>query len=257
MHQRLIQYWHAPEPPSDVARLMAGLRRANPQLRHHCYDWAQADAFLATHFPHAVQQAFRACRVPAMGADLFRYAALLVQGGFWADVDWEGHGPLTQLVADAPPALLVLRANGVVANHLFFVHEPGHPLLRLVLELAVWTIRQRLEIGVWLATGPGLFTFVHRACELHSNNPRLIAPEIFALESAADPAAPAQRRWLRQLCNHLPRQSSGLDLMRRVRVIPEARLHPVVRCPATPLVHQQTDQHWAHWQGSIYQPLSV
>lgn len=259
INRNLIQYWHSGAPPADVADLIRGLRAVNGDLRHRCHNEVSADRFLGEFLPPEVRQSFRACGVPAMGADLFRYAALYVHGGFWADVDWVAHAPLSGLVQPETTAALVLRDNGVIANHLFYVRDPGHPLLRLVLELAVWTVRQRLAVGVWLATGPGLFTYLHRACVMRTNNPRRLAPELFAPGAPDDQESRDTRRWLRQLCTWLPLRSSGMDLIRPVQILPEAQLGRFLRYPDPPPAYQQTAQHWTRWSGSIYRrspPLS-
>lgn len=69
----------------NMSRLVESFKRSGWDYRF--YSDEDAQNFLSTHFPAEVRQAYDALRPGAFKADLFRYCALLIHGGVYADVD--------------------------------------------------------------------------------------------------------------------------------------------------------------------------
>lgn len=82
------QTWYEPltkRKYPNMSRLAESFRQSGWEYKF--YLDADAEAFLATHFPPEVLEAYRALIPGAFKADLFRYCALLIHGGVYADVD--------------------------------------------------------------------------------------------------------------------------------------------------------------------------
>jgi mannosyltransferase OCH1-like enzyme len=54
---------------------------------HRFYTDDESGSFLSTHFPPEVREAYDTLLPGAFKADLFRYCALFINGGLYADVD--------------------------------------------------------------------------------------------------------------------------------------------------------------------------
>lgn len=85
----LVQYWHSPKIPSDVAELMQSFHDHNLDMEHLNFS------------------AFRSCAVPAMQADYFRYCAALALGGICVDADFRCLQPLASISKPADSGLLL------------------------------------------------------------------------------------------------------------------------------------------------------
>lgn len=69
----------------NMSRLVESFKQSGWDYRF--YSDEDAQNFLSTHFPAEVREAYDAIRPGAFKADLFRYCALLIHGGVYADVD--------------------------------------------------------------------------------------------------------------------------------------------------------------------------
>lgn len=204
----MIQYWDKPEPPPAIAELMAGFDRLNPGLRHLVFDAAGAEAFVAEHFSSREVAAFGACALPTSQADYLRYCAAFVLGGLCIDADVRCVGALDPLFArsergtvfgqrDAPSAWIARLAGWphtvgpyrTLVNGIFVFARPRDPLLELAIEVATANIERRLgegAAGVWLTTGPGVFTSVYLLHHLGSIDAFLR----YSTGTVLEPAAP-------------------------------------------------------------------
>jgi len=177
----IVQYWHAAQPPERICRGFDSFREHNPDLTHVVFDETAAEAFIAENLSAREAAAFRACAVPAMQSDFFRYCAVYALGGLYADADMCCVADLRPLI-DAEEGTLFGRAEPLprfdeaialpyvvgpylaVGNSPFAFREPRHPLLELAIEVATANIEKRIADGapgVWLATGPGIFTSMY------------------------------------------------------------------------------------------------
>ena len=77
----LFQYWDTEDVPNYIADWFASFRKHNPGLDHRIFDQNSAETFIASNFTQREVAAFRACAVPSMQSDYFRYCAVLNFGG--------------------------------------------------------------------------------------------------------------------------------------------------------------------------------
>lgn len=179
----VIQYWHADQPPEPIVELRATFRRHNPGLQQTLFNESSAHHFIAERFSPREAAAFRACASPTSQADYLRYCAGYALGGLCidADVRCDGNlsGPLgsrrrgvvfgqTQPLADWIERIFAW-PHGVgpyrtLVNGAFAFVQPGAPLLGLAVEVATANIENRVADGpngVWVTTGPGVFTSLY------------------------------------------------------------------------------------------------
>ncbi|UOM37207.1 glycosyltransferase family 32 protein [Acuticoccus sp. I52.16.1] len=159
----LFQFWNSPEPPAEVAALM-DTWKADPDFVYRRFTEADAEAYIAQRFEARTLAAYRACAIPAMQADLFRYCALYEEGGVYVDADSENGGNLAGFIADAPRGMLMTREVRI-ANDFLFVRAARDPLYEKVIRQAVENIEQRISNNVWAVTGPAIMTRMYRTPE--------------------------------------------------------------------------------------------
>ncbi len=152
----VMQYWHDPAPPADVADLVATWRTAYAQGDHTLFDDRSARAFLRSLDDPRLERAFRACVSPTKKADLLRLVWLHECGGVYADADDRCTGDVFAVI-EGRSLILAQEARGSIGNN-FCAAIPGHPLIARILEAAVTAILRGDSDSVWLATGPGLWT---------------------------------------------------------------------------------------------------
>jgi len=83
------QTWFEPITPDRYPNMnrLAESFRAQDGWQYRFYTDQDVEAFLELHFPTEVLEAYQTIIPGALKADLFRYCALLVYGGVYADVD--------------------------------------------------------------------------------------------------------------------------------------------------------------------------
>jgi hypothetical protein len=217
---------------------------------------------IEAHFGAREVAAFRACAVPAMQADYFRYCAVHALGGVYCDADSHCVGSLKPLLdvegavfhgmgkAEALPNLSV---EEVLANAIFGFRGSGHPLLRLAIDVATAGIEARASESVGMVTGPGVFTglaMIRRLGSLDAFFARMerchrSLQEVFLAD---------REGWLLHL--ESVRAAIG-DYARVVAAFDGVHVSPIddVTGIATVSVHleyKRTANHHDNWRGSIY-----
>jgi mannosyltransferase OCH1-like enzyme len=199
----VTQFWHSDAPPADVARSMRTWRR-DPAFRWRVFDERTADEFIAAHCDRRTLLAYRSCAVPAMQADMLRYAALWVDGGVYVDVNLANRGGAAAIFdASAARGCLFLRGEdeeppspgrrpGRITNALMFARRPRDPLLGRALARATDNVLARLSNNVWEVTGPGVLTEVWQADDAEAD--RLLAD--FTIRPLSSTSGAIGARWL-------------------------------------------------------------
>ncbi len=150
-------FWHISDTPGDVEMLMQSWRERNPGHEWRLCDEETALAYIGDRFPPPVSQAFRRVRELTQKADIFRLAALVEEGGVYADADDRCLRPLTALLPAGADLVLAQEDFGCAGNH-FIAATPRHPVLKATLEAVVEAVNRGDNDIPWLLSGPGALT---------------------------------------------------------------------------------------------------
>lgn len=263
----IIQYWHSEDVPDEIAERMALVRDHNPDLRHMVFNEETAGAFIETCFSDREVAAFQSCAVPAMQADYFRYCAVYALGGVYCDADsgcsgslaslLDGEGELFRKTHEGPASGAAASLNRAIAgvhvnNDLFGFSAPGHPLLKLAIDIATSGIESRFCESVPTVTGPVIFTLLIRMQRLG------VDPFLEQMKGLHDRSSlvPFEREpWLLHLesIRSLVGDDSRItEACRGVRVSSRRRLDGIFTTGNSWLAYRQTQDHYPNWSGSIY-----
>jgi Glycosyltransferase sugar-binding region containing DXD motif len=243
----IVQYWHDRDVPDDVAESIATFRDRNPQSRHMLFDEAKAERFIADRFDEREVSAFRACAVPAMQSDYFSYCALLELGGLYSDIGFRCLRTLPPLLqADEEGLLLKRESNGNLINGFFAFGRPGHPLLRLALDVATVNIEQRVASStVSLVTGPWVFTALFRLHRLGS---------IDAIRQQVPPGSEFERP-METLLETVGDPACLTSAFESIRIEPLGGTVGWIEKPSTQFRYKRSEADWVNWRrrgASIY-----
>ena len=125
----------------NMSRLQESFRNSGWDYRFYSDD--DAVLFLQLHFPPEVLQAYQALRPGAFKADLFRYCALLIHGGVYADVDILLESNLDSVVAPDIGFMVPMDQPDACVWQGFIAAAPGHPFLAKAIETVVNQVRNR------------------------------------------------------------------------------------------------------------------
>ncbi|KEA09377.1 glycosyltransferase family 32 protein [Rhizobium rhizogenes] len=101
--KRIVQFWDDLQRlPDDVRACMDSWKRLEDKgFELEVFDMISASQFIRSRLGVRYENAFRACYHPSMMSDYFRYAYVLVEGGFYIDADDVYHGkPIDHLFVD-------------------------------------------------------------------------------------------------------------------------------------------------------------
>jgi len=255
------QYWDTEEIPDYVRDLLATFRDKNPDLDHRVFSEVEAESFIADRIGSREAAAFRACAVPSMQSDYFRYCVVLALGGVYADADFSCAKPLRPLLEGLDrgeiflsPADHRLKGRSVrrVWSQFFAFREPGHPFLRLALEIAtanleariperVWPVGEKVIESVWLTVGPGVPSLMRFIRDWGSFDAFLDAV-------AGTDAEPFGKLYC-EVIGDYERIHEAFD---GVRVSPAESMFHWVSRPDFPLPYKETDVHWQNVRARIF-----
>jgi len=175
----IMQYWHSPELPEDIAGWIGLWKQRNPDFQHHLFNDDSARSYLSQHFPKEYVESFNDCALPAMRCDFFRYAYIYNEGGVYVDAAISCHSPLSEWL-DLNADMILLKKekwDGRPTNS-FIVAKARHPFLKRVLEDCVNNIQNKVSNNVWLVTGPGVIKTLLDSNET-SEKPELMSFRFF------------------------------------------------------------------------------
>jgi hypothetical protein len=257
----IVQYWDSGDPPGYIADLLATFHDRNPHMPHRVFDEAEAAELIATRFGAREADAFAACAVPAMRADYFRYCAVLALGGIYADASFRCIAPLQPLLERGDGTIFRKTPPGFVLNGFFLFAAPGHPLLRLALDIATANIEQRAGEMVQMVTGPWIFTalsVLHRLGAVDrlrrdaadGGLTRLAEP--FRREAALLARTASGRAGIEPMLAPLFDTVGDLGRVERafegVRVASFEEMTETIAEPERPLPHKDEETYWINWQ---------
>lgn len=257
----ISQYWNSESIPDSVSYLSATFRDRNPDFSHRVFSEVEAERFIGEHFGSREVAAFRVCAVPSMQSDYFRYCAVYVLGGIYADVDYRCKAPLRPLIDRSTQGEIFLsptamRLNGRDARRIwsgfFAFREPRHPFLGLALEIATANLEARIAERVWpvghmvreaigLTVGPGIPTLMRFIRDWGSF-------DAFIEGIAGSPAEPFGALY----CETIGSFERIVKAFDGVRVSPNASMYDWVAEPDFDLPYKETDTHWLNVKTPIF-----
>jgi mannosyltransferase OCH1-like enzyme len=243
----IVQYWHEKVLPDDIAEMSATFGARNPELPHLVFDEASADEFIATHLGTAEHDAFRACAVPAMQADYFRYCVVYVLGGVYVDADSRCIASLRPLLEGEGGEIFEGPERGHVHNG-FFSFSPRHPFLRLAIDIATVNIQHRISERVWVAAGPWIFMEMVRVWRADT-----VAGHFeHAMSAAAATNNPSKARYFAALQTAIGGDDRVAAAFRGVRVSPLSKAQSFIVHGGSHLSYKHSESHFPNFPGSIY-----
>ena len=257
----IVQYWDSPRVPDSVAALVETFRRLNPDFCHHLYGEAEAEELIGECFGTRELAAFRACAVPSMQSDYLRYCAVLARGGVYADVDYRCRRPLRSLLEGLDQGEIFLgpsvhevggRPTRRVWSGFFAFRQPGHPFLRLALDIAtanleariaerLWPAGENAVEAIWFTVGPGVPTLMRYLREWGSFDAFLEA----AVGTPAEPFAGLY-------CEAVGDYDRVVAAFDGVSALPYERMTHWVAEPEQALPYKETADHWHNVRTAIF-----
>jgi GT2 family glycosyltransferase len=235
----LIQYWHDEQVPTSIVEIFASFRDLNPAMRHLVFNETSAEEFIAEHFGDREVAAFRACAVPSMQSDYIRFCAVLALGGIYSDVDFRCAGDLSHLVPAVGRGRIFRGPRGNIASSIFAFGSPGHPFLKLALEIATANIERRFPDVYYFSTGPPIFSAL---VYLHQHG---------SLDGAAGKIDEQQRPALHVYAETIEAHPELVDALDGVEVSPDNGYPDCLRHEGD-LPYKSTDLHWPNFKGEIF-----
>jgi hypothetical protein len=257
----ISQYWDTAQVPAYILEICDSFKAHNPSLPHRLFSEADAERLIAERFGERQLRAFKACAIPSMQSDYFRYCAVYALGGVYADVDWVCAGPLSPLVNRVEAGELfaspTLRNFGGrearwIWSGFFAFREPRHPFLGLALEIAtvnmeerlaerLWPIGERVVENIWHTVGPGIPTFL-TVLRDHGSFDAVIDAV------AGQPAEP----FARLNCEVVGDYDRVVEAFEGVRIASHEEMCEWVRAPEEDLPYKDTEAHWKNAKTSIF-----
>jgi len=146
VHQTWFEHVSQEKYP-NMSRLIESWKQSGWEYRF--YDDDSIESFLQIHFPAEILQAYHALIPGAFKADLFRYCALLIMGGVYADMDVLLEANLDFVVGDDIGFMTPVDEPGMSVDHRMCLWNgliavaPGHPFIAKVIETVVNNIRNK------------------------------------------------------------------------------------------------------------------
>lgn len=156
--RHIMQTFESRDVPPRMYEATRSWIRENPDYDYWFFDDEDRRELIREHFDDDVSRAYEKLEFGALRADLWRYCALYVHGGVYADVDFVCLSPLREVFrpsdefvtsnAHAPAHALL---NGFIAS------VPGHPFLEQAIRRAVENVFSDTPKQPMAVTGPICF----------------------------------------------------------------------------------------------------
>lgn len=149
----LFQTFKSREIPEGMWQASETWRTLNPEYEYRFFGDEECRAMIQTHFGQEAARAFDSIREGAFRADFWRYCALYVEGGVYADIDTVCKRPLRDLINEDDEFIAPRDHPTHALNNAFLVAAPGHPFLDQVINNAISGLSGCKECNVKLLVG--------------------------------------------------------------------------------------------------------
>lgn len=196
----IVQYWDSDTAPPLIVERMCRWKFLHPDWDYQRFDRESAAAWFLQTFGSSCQIAFLDVRIPAMQADVFRVAYLLLCGGIWVDAGTVCKAPVTNWLDLASPLLLLRRSHQVhpeVCSAFIYAASPDHPLLQMAWSKISSLLHIRGGSKLYQQFGPGVFRDLIATGVYQSNVEVLSLDELssFLAIGSSREAIPGDQHW--------------------------------------------------------------
>lgn len=132
--RRILQTFETHDVPDGMHQASQSWINLNPGFDYHCHDDAMRREFVAKHFDDATLKCYDALPAGAFRADLWRYCALYVHGGVYADIDMVCRTPLGELIGPDDEFIIAHGNKRSDLSNGFICTIPRHAILRQMIE---------------------------------------------------------------------------------------------------------------------------
>ncbi|WP_288005977.1 glycosyltransferase family 32 protein [Acidiphilium sp.] len=145
--------------PADIVVNSTAWQELHPDFVYRLWSLDNILSMTKLYDRPEVYAGIRACRFPAMQADIIRLFLLEMVGGFWIDLKLCPRksflGALVNdelVVTEHFPKDNLPQPNGFLSNS-FLGARPGHPKISQALDIALRNVRQRMTGSIFYVTG--------------------------------------------------------------------------------------------------------
>ena len=178
----VIQTWEINEFGRRHRRSLLNLRARNPNLEFELLDRTSRDGFMKALGDSEISRLYFDSKFSTMRADIFRYAYLFENGGYYCDISMNHNGKITEQHSPEASAVIAFEGNSALrmapkdvvdrleypANLMAIWHfgfTPRHPILKILLEqikVESEVFRRKTfsipKLAIIALTGPAAFT---------------------------------------------------------------------------------------------------
>jgi glycosyl transferase-like sugar-binding protein len=129
----------------------------NPEYEYRFYDDDGCRTLIKEHFGEQTLACFESLTNGAFRADFWRYCALYVHGGVYADADMLCTRPLRKLIRENDDFIVPCGNNRRFLFSAFICSVPRHPFLKNVIDTAVERVTAGDLANPFFIVGPGAF----------------------------------------------------------------------------------------------------
>lgn len=133
----IFQTFKTPRVTTAMAQAARSWSALNPDFEYRFFDDEACRAALEKDFGRRAVATFDALPAGAFRADFWRYCAVAVHGGVYADIDTVCRMPLSRLIGATDGFIAPRGARPWFLYNAFFAATPNHPFLLAVIERAM------------------------------------------------------------------------------------------------------------------------
>jgi Glycosyltransferase sugar-binding region containing DXD motif len=151
----ILQTFGSRRVPRGLFEATRSWLELNPEYEYKFYDDDDCRTLIREHFGEQTLACYELLTTGAFRADFWRYCALFVHGGVYADADTLCTRPLRELIGKNDD-FIVPRANDPrFLFNAFICSVPRHPFLKNVIDRAVERITAGDSLDPFFVVGPG------------------------------------------------------------------------------------------------------
>jgi hypothetical protein len=152
----ILQTFETRRVPAGLSEATKSWLELNPEYEYRFYDDDDRRTLIKEHFGEQTLACYESLTNGAFRADFWRYCALYVHGGVYADADTLCTRPLRKLIRENDDFIVPRANNPRFLFNAFICSVPRHPFLKNVIDTAVECITAGGDLpNPFFIVGPG------------------------------------------------------------------------------------------------------